>query len=101
MADQDESPRPARVLRIYVSRERGLRDLPGDYESLEDAQYIFEKHHGEIPWCVIAEVEPVTEQPRFLAYGTATATGVEWKYVGIDEMDPPLSRGDGDPDPQT
>ena len=99
MAPPDESPPSARILRIYVSRERGLRDLPGDYESLEDAQYIFEKHHGEIPWCVIAEIEAVTEQPRFLAYGTATPDGVEWKYVGIDDMDPPVARTE--PDPRT
>jgi hypothetical protein len=89
MSEQDPPSRPGRLLRIFVSRERGLRALPGDYESLEDAQYIFEKHHGEIPWCVIAEIEPVTEQPRFLAYGTATpgaTAGVEWKYVGIDDI---------------
>jgi hypothetical protein len=90
MSEQDPPSRPSRLLRIFVSRERGLRALPGDYESLEDAQYIFEKHHGEIPWCVIAEIEPVTEQPRFLAYGTATdRAGVEWKYVGIDDIDAP------------
>jgi hypothetical protein len=89
----DPSPdRTSRLLRIYVSRERGLRDLPGDYDTLEDAQYIFEKHHGDIPWCVIAEVEAVTGAPRFLAYGTATPDGVEWRYVGIDEIDPPPSR---------
>ena len=39
---------------------------------------------------VIAEIEPVTEQPRFLAYGTATdRASVEWKYVGIDDIDAP------------
>jgi hypothetical protein len=84
------------VLRIYVSRERGLRDLPGEYECLEDAQYIFEKHRGEIPWCVIAEIEPVTEQPRFLAYGTASAEGVDWKYVGIDDIGSPAGKADPD-----
>ena len=70
MADPIPPSPPLRVLRIYVSRDEGLRALPGEYEELEEAQYIFEKHHGEIGWCVIAEVEPGTERPRFLAYGT-------------------------------
>jgi len=77
-------------LQIFVSRDAGLRALPGEYEELEEAQYIFEKHHGEIGWCVIAEIEPVTERPRFLAYGTVTGDDVEWKYVGIDQIDPSL-----------
>ncbi len=89
-------PETSRILRIFVSRDEGLRALPGDYEELEEAQYIFEKHHGEIGWCVIAEVEPVTERPRFLAYGTARDGGVNWKYVGIDDIDPGL-RGEIDP----
>lgn len=89
-------PETPRILRIFVSRDAGLRALPGDYEELEEAQYIFEKHHGEIGWCVIAQVEPVTERPRFLAYGTATHGGVNWKYVGIDDIDPAL-RGETDP----
>jgi hypothetical protein len=88
MSHQSPPPETSRLLRIFVSRDAGLRALPGDYEELEDAQYIFEKHHGEIGWCVIAEVEPVTERPRFLAYGTATSAGVNWRYVGIDDIDP-------------
>jgi hypothetical protein len=88
MSHQSPPPETFRILRIFVSRDAGLRALPGDYEELEDAQYIFEKHQGEIGWCVIAEVEPVTERPRFLAYGTATSTGVNWRYVGIDDIDP-------------
>ncbi len=87
MADQPPPSIPPRLLQIYVSRDAGLRALPGEYEELEEAQYIFEKHHGEIGWCVIAEVEPVTERPRFLAYGTVTPEGVDWKYVGIDPID--------------
>jgi hypothetical protein len=90
MADQPPPPVP-RLLRIYVSRDEGLRALPGEYEELEEAQYIFEKHHGEIGWCVIAEVEPVTERPRFLAYGTVNGPVVDWRYVGIDEIDPALT----------
>jgi hypothetical protein len=92
MSDQNHPPAPARLLQIYVSRDAGLRALPGEYEELEEAQYIFEKHHGEIGWCVIAEVEPVTERPRFLAYGTVTTEGVDWKYVGIDQIDPALAQ---------
>jgi hypothetical protein len=91
MSDETAPPEPSRVLQIFVSRDAGLRALPGEYETLEDAQYIFEKHHGEIGWCVIAEVEPVTERPRFLAYGTVTPAGVDWKYVGIDDIDSDLS----------
>jgi hypothetical protein len=90
MSDQPPPPEPCRVLQIYVSRDAGLRALPGEYETLEDAQYIFEKHHGEIGWCVIAEIEQVTERPRFLAYGTVTASGVDWRYVGIDDIDADL-----------
>jgi hypothetical protein len=91
MADQPPPPAAPRLLRIYVSRDEGLRALPGEYEELEEAQYIFEKHHGEIGWCVIAEVEPGTERPRFLAYGTVTGSGVDWKYVGIDAIDADLT----------
>ena len=86
MVDQTPPPAP-RLLHIYVSRDAGLRALPGEYEQLEEAQYIFEKHHGDIGWCVIAEIEPVTERPRFLAYGTVTPEGVDWKYVGIDAIE--------------
>jgi hypothetical protein len=91
MADQSLPPPTSRLLQIYVSRDEGLRALPGEYEELEEAQYIFEKHHGQIGWCVIAEVEPVTERPRFLAYGTVTPEGVDWKYVGIDPIDASLA----------
>lgn len=84
-------PDPRRILRIYVSRDEGLRALPGEFEELEEAQYIFEKHHGEIGWCVIAELEPVTERPRYLAYGTVIGKGVDWKYVGIDDIDAALA----------
>jgi hypothetical protein len=93
MTDEPQAPAPSRLLRIYVSRDAGLRALPGDYEELEEAQYIFEKHHGEIGWCVIAEVEPVTERPRFLAYGTVMGPSVDWKYIGIDDIDPALTEG--------
>jgi hypothetical protein len=59
---------------------------------LEDAQYVFEKHHGEVGWCVIAEVEPVIERPRFLAYGSVRSDRVDGKYVGIDRSTRPWRR---------
>jgi hypothetical protein len=73
-----------RVVRIFVSREKGLRPLPGDYEDLEDAKYIFEKHRGDVNWCLIAEIEPGSERPNFLLHGTAGGVGVDWKYVGTE-----------------
>jgi hypothetical protein len=84
MSDEAPPPGPRRVVRIFVSREKGLRPLPGDYEDLEDAKYIFEKHRGDVVWCLIAEIEPGSERPNFLLHGTAAERGVEWKYVGIE-----------------
>ena len=70
-----------RRFKIYVSRGEGLKPLPGDYESIEDAQYIFEKHRGEVRWCLIAEVEAMTERPVFVLHGEATGSDVWWQPV--------------------
>jgi hypothetical protein len=77
----DQSSLPARCFRIFVSRERGLHALPGVYDDPEDAKYIFEKHHGEVRWCLIAEIEPGTERPVFRLHGVVGGSHVEWKPV--------------------
>jgi hypothetical protein len=69
------------VFRIFVSREQGLHALPGEYENLEDAKEVFEEHHGDFAWCLLAEIEPRTERPAFVLHGVAAATSVEWKPV--------------------
>lgn len=68
--------------RIYVSRDRGLRCLPRDFEDIEAAKTIFVKHHGDVSWCLIGQVDPYTERPTFLVHGAISADGVQWKALG-------------------
>jgi hypothetical protein len=67
--------------RIYVYRNRELRCLPGDYETLEDAKLIFEKHHGDTPRCLIGDVDPHSECPTFVQLGQAVGPQVHWQPV--------------------
>jgi hypothetical protein len=67
--------------RIYVSRDLGLRPLPGDYEDLEAAKRVFEKHHGDIGWCLVARIEPATERPTYVLQAEAAGTRVEWRHL--------------------
>jgi hypothetical protein len=76
-----DEPTAPRVFRIFVSRDRGLHALPEDYEDIEDAKYIFEKHHGDVQWCLIGEIEAVTERPIFLLHGIVSGSQVNWQPV--------------------
>jgi hypothetical protein len=68
--------------RIYVYRNRELRCLPIDYETPEDAQFVFEKHRGNTPWCLIGEVDSHTERPTYILHGQADAARqVRWQQV--------------------
>jgi hypothetical protein len=80
-AEKSASPATPKVFRIYVSRGRGLHCLPEDYEDIEDAKYIFEKHHGQFRWCLIGDVEPATDRPIFLLHGVVSGSQVDWKVV--------------------
>ena len=55
--------------------------MPEDYEDIEDAKYIFEKHHGQFRWCLIGDVEPATERPIFVLHGVVSGSDVDWKVV--------------------
>jgi hypothetical protein len=67
--------------RIYVSRDLGLRAWPSDYEDLETAQHTFEQEHGEIRWCLVARIEPVTERPTPVLHAEAAGPYVEWRRL--------------------
>jgi hypothetical protein len=69
------------LFRIFVSREQGLHSLPGEYEDLEDAKQVFEEHHGDVAWCLLAKIEPRTERPVFVFHGVVAGSSVEWKPV--------------------
>ena len=67
--------------RIYAYRNSELRCLPGDYETPEEAKFIFEKH-GDTPWCLIGDVDPRTERPTYVLHGQADAARqVRWLQV--------------------
>ena len=72
---------PARRYRICISRKQGFHFLPGDYGDPEQAKKVFEKHHGEVRWCLIAEIEPNTERPIYVFHGEAGGPLVEWRSV--------------------
>ena len=68
--------------RIYVYRSSKLRCLPWNYETLEEAKLVFEKHRGDTPWCLIGEVDSRTEQPTYVLHGQADAgREVRWQQV--------------------
>jgi hypothetical protein len=68
--------------RIYVYRNSELRCLPGDYETAEDAKFIFEKHGRDTAWCLIGDIDPQTERPTYVLHGQADTTRqVRWQPV--------------------
>jgi len=69
------------LFRIFVSRDQGFHALPGEYEDVEDAKQVFEEHHGDVGWCLLAEIEPRTERPIFVLHGVVAESSVEWKPV--------------------
>jgi hypothetical protein len=65
--------------RIYVSRDRTLKPLPGDYDDLEAAKRVFEEHHGDIRWCLVARIEPATARPIPVVHAEAAGSYVDWR----------------------
>jgi hypothetical protein len=64
-----------------------LRCVPGDYESPEDAKFMFEKHRGGSASCLIGDVDPHTERPTFVLYGEAPAgRKVQWKRMQLKPL---------------
>ena len=72
---------PGTLYRIYIPRDQGLRALPGDYEDLETAKSVFEKHHGDIRWCLVSSIEPATERPTPVLQAEAAGKWVEWRRL--------------------
>jgi hypothetical protein len=78
--------------RIYVSRDQALRCLPGECVDAEEAKRLFEKHHGEVAWCLIGHVDEYTDRPTFMFHGMAGRRGVEWRALGPQPGESPEDR---------
>jgi hypothetical protein len=56
--------------------------LPGEFEDADQAKRLFERHHGEVSWCLIGDVDEYTDRPTFMFHGVAGDGTVEWRALG-------------------